>query len=150
MPDLDEEGFNLQAVYAEQARKPFRFFWADRWWTLPHLRELDYRIQSEIESTESWTVPAMLGLFGRIFGPEQAEAWDEVEVPGPAIGMLFDRYIAHSGGAPGESQGSDGSSTSTEPKSKRTSRGSTTGSASRKRSTPRNQASGTPPASSST
>lgn len=143
----EPEVFDLDAVYAEQRHLPFKFRWAGRDWELPHLAELDYRIQGEIESTEAWTLPAMLDLFRRMFGTEQVQAWDEVEVPGRVIGKLFDQWLTHSGAKPGESQGSDGSSTSSEPKSKPTSTGGTR-SASPKRSTPRTRRSGTQPASS--
>ncbi len=127
--------FDLQAKYQAQAREPFRFTWADREWVLPHLAELDFLLQAEIEawSPKDTTVDNINEFFAKIFGPEQASAWATVNRPLPFVYMLFDEWLKHSGAEPGESPASDDSSTSTEAKSRRTSGGST-GSGSRKRS----------------
>ena len=69
-------------AYQEIRREPYTFQWADRQWTLPHLGELDYRLQAEIESVEGLDVKQLENLFARIFGPTQAAAWAQVEVPG--------------------------------------------------------------------
>lgn len=151
-PDITEDGDDLQAAYAEIARKPYRFYWADRWWVLPHIGELDYRVQAEIENFGSEvTLERIDELFRKIFGPQQAQAWSEATQPGPFLEMLFQRWLAHSGAKPGEEQASTPSSKSTGRSSRPTSAASTT-SASPKRSTakraPRKAASR--PASSST
>ena len=130
------DGDNLQEIYQKEiARKPYRFFWADRWWELPHIAELDWKIQVEIEQFgNNVSIETVDELFGKMFGPEQAEAWGRVVRPLPFLEMLFSRWTAHSGREPGEPSASDSSSPSTRRPSKRTSTGST-GSASRKRST---------------
>lgn len=125
---------DLQAAYAEIQRPPYEFTWADRVWTLPHIGELDYRIQSEIEATDTWDVPRLESLFTRMFGPEQAAAWAEVKVPAGFLMMLFERWVKFSGRKQGESPASNDSSESTGEKSRPTSDASTT-SASPKRST---------------
>lgn len=147
-----EDGDDLQAAYAEIARAPYRFFWADRWWTLPHLGELDFRIQAEIEAFGSEvTLERVDELFRKIFGREQADDWVKATQPGPFLDLLFKRWLAHSGAKPGESPASKPSSKTTGRNSRPTSGGSTT-SASPKRSTgkraPRKAAS--PPVNSST
>lgn len=146
-PEVDD----LDAAYAEVRRDPYVFAWAGRDWSLPHLGNLDYRLQAEIETFNSIDVEQMEGLFARMFGPEQAAAWAAVEVPTPVLFMLFDRWIKHAGAKPGEPPASPPSSKSTGRRSRPTSAGSTT-SASPKRSTakraPRKAAS--PPANSST
>lgn len=125
---------DLQRAYQAIRRQPYTFQWADRQWTLPHLGELDYRLQAEIESVEGLDVKALENLFARIFGPTQAAAWAQVEVPTPVLMMLFDRWVKHAGGELGEQPASKPSSVSTGRKSRPTS-GPTTTSASPKRST---------------
>lgn len=146
-PEVDD----LEAAYAEVRRDPYVFAWAGRDWSLPHLGNLDYRLQAEIETLKDLDVEHLEGLFARLFGAEQATAWATVEVPTPVLFMLFDRWIKHSGKKQGESQPSKKSSATTGTRSRATSAGSTT-SASPKRSTakraPRKAAS--PPVNSST
>lgn len=140
--EVPEEGDDLQAMYAEVARLPYRFRWADRWWSLPHIADLDYRTQVKIEQFgDDTTLEAVNDLFREIFGPEQADEWDKVTQPGPFLELLFGRWVKHSGRKPGEPSASTGSSPSTGRPSKRTSTG-TTGSASTRRSTAK-KASGT-------
>src|ERR1051325_9535538 len=88
---------DLQAAYAEIRRDPYEFRWADQTWTLPHLGALDYRLQAELETVQSIDVDHLESLFARMFGPEQAARWAQVEVPSPVLFMLFDRWIQHSG-----------------------------------------------------
>jgi hypothetical protein len=134
--------YDLQAKYAAQAREPFRFLWADREWVLPHLGELDFTLQVQIEewSPKDTNLDTINAFFVKIFGPEQADEWARTNRPIGMIFMLFADWLAHSGAEPGESPASDGSSTSTEATSRQTSGGSTA-SGSRKRSS-----AGKPPA----
>lgn len=153
--------YDLQAKYAAQARKPFVFRWADRTWTLPHIAELDYELQAQIEMWDAsdGSLAKINEFFVQIFGEEQAAEWAKVNKPIGMLPMLFNDWLAHSGSEPGESPASDGSSKSTGAKSRRTSTGSTT-SGSPKRSSaakapakraPRKAApAASPPASSST
>ncbi|GIM88751.1 hypothetical protein [Paractinoplanes toevensis] len=129
-----EEFDDLDAAYAEIRRKPYGFVYSGQRWVLPHIGELDRRIQAELENAESLTFDQIDNLFRRLFGPEQAARWEQVEQPGSKIELFFQRWIAHSGVKPGEEQASSGSSGSTG-KSSRPTSGATTGSASRKRST---------------
>jgi hypothetical protein len=129
-PKVDD----LDVAYKEIAREPYRFRWAGRDWTLPHMGELDYRIQAEIESTTEFTLDKIDTLFRRMFGPEQADAFNETTVTGPFLAMLFDRWLTHSGVTPGEPEASTPSSETTGAKSRPTS-GASTSSASPKRST---------------
>lgn len=141
---------DLQAAYAEVAREPYVFMWADREWSLPHLGALDYRLQAEIESLQTLDTKQLEELFARIFGPVQAPLWAEVEVPTPVLFMLFDRWVEHSGRKSGESRASKRSSKNTGARSRPTSAASTRGSASAKPSTakPRARKAVSPPASS--
>jgi hypothetical protein len=125
---------DLDAAYAEVAREPYRFQWQGRQWELPHMAELDYRIQDEIENTESFDITAINKLFDRMFGADQAAAFQETRVTAPFLAMLFDRWLKHSGARPGESEASTGSSENTGGSSRPTSPAST-GSGSPKRST---------------
>lgn len=129
-PQVDD----LEAAYAEVRRDPYVFAWAGREFTLPHLGNLDYRLQAEIETLSNLDVEHLEGLFARMFGPDQAKVWATVEVPTPVLFMLFDRWITHSGAKPGESPASKPSSKSTGTKSRPTSAATTT-SASPKRPT---------------
>lgn len=142
---------DLDAVYAEIRKEPYVFTWAGREWALPHLSDLDFRVQLKIENAESLDVNELIALFGEMFGPDQATAWADVPVPTPVLYLLFERWLNHSGAKPGEDSASSSSSKSTGKSSRRTS-GATTASASRKPSTakraPRKAAS--PPANSST
>lgn len=125
---------DLDAAYAEIRRDPYIFTWAAREWTLPHLSDLDFRIQLKIETAESLDVNELIGLFGEMFGAGQAEAWAQVQVPTPVLFLLFERWLKHSGAKPGEDSASSGSSGSTGKSSRRTS-GASTASGSRKPST---------------
>ncbi|MFY1686500.1 hypothetical protein [Plantactinospora sp. WMMB782] len=129
MADVADE-FDLDAAYAEEVRPPFRFRWAGVAWELPHLGDMDWRAVSLADEMD---INAIKELFQLAFPPERAEEWEKVRQPTPAMIQLFQRWLAHSGMKPGETQGSEDSSENTEPASKRTSR-STTGSGSRGRS----------------
>ena len=126
---------DLDAAYAEIAREPYRFTWQGRKWELPHMGELDFRLQSEIESMDEYTLEAIDALFQRIFGAEQAAEFAKIRVTGPFLAMLFERWLKHSGAAPGESEASNGSSENTGENSRPTSGTTTTGSGSPKLST---------------
>jgi hypothetical protein len=126
---------DLDAAYSEIVREPYHFKWQGRDWSLPHMGELDFRLQSEIESMEEFTLDAIDKLFKRIFGPEQAADWAQTTVTGPFLAMLFERWLAHSGVKSGESEASNESSESTGEKSRPTSEPTTTVSASPKPST---------------
>ncbi len=162
----EDEGYDLQAVYAENA-KPFRFRWADHWWELPHPKMLDFAVQAAVESFDYDAISESGGdlgiakqkvdeLFTLIMGREQGVAWAKVEVrPLPMLLDLFAKWMESTGVTPGEASASAGSSKSTGRPSKRTSNAST-GSASPKRSRPAKatsqraprKAAGTPPANS--
>jgi hypothetical protein len=129
-PGVDD----LDAAYAEIRREPYVFTWAAREWALPHIGDLDYRILAEIENYQSLDVTQLLGLFTRMFGPDQAEAWADVSVPTPVLYLLFEHWLEHGGAKLGESAASKPSSGSTGRKSRPTSAANTT-SASRKPST---------------
>lgn len=129
-----EEFDDLDAAYAEVARKPYGFIWAGEKFVLPHIGELDFRVQAEIEGVSELTLPQINDLFRRLFGPAQAERWDAAPQPGPMLSIFFERWIKHGGRKPGESAASKRSSKSTGAKSRPTSAASTT-SASPKRST---------------
>lgn len=142
---------DLDAAYSEIAREPYHFTWQGRKWSLPHMGELDFRLQAEIESMDEYTLEAIDKLFQRIFGPEQAQEFAQIRVTGPFLAMLFERWLKHSGVTPGEPEASTPSSESTGAKSRPTS-GASTRSASPKPSTakraPRKRVS--PPVNSST
>lgn len=131
-PPVDD----LQRQYAEVAGNPYEFTWADRDWTLPHMRDLDIFLLTELENLNptAMTADDLTSLFDRIFGPEQATEWARVPKPLTFLNLMLKRWTEHSGRQEGESPASEGSSTSTERPSKRTSTGSTA-SASRRRST---------------
>lgn len=138
------EGYDLQAVYAENS-KPFYFRWADRWWMLPHLKNLDFEVQAKVETFDFSMLTGtnvdldtarnrIDDLFNLVMGDEQGTEWRAVN-PRP-VNMLLDMlqsWTKHSGVKEGEASASEGSSRSTGRPSKRTSKGSTA-SASRRRS----------------
>jgi hypothetical protein len=136
VPEIDD-GFDLDAAYAEEERPPFRFKWAQVWWELPHLGDMDWRATSLADEME---VEAIRDLFNLAFPTERAEEWQKVKQPTPAMIQLFERWLKHSGMAPGETQGSEDSSENTEPASKRTSPGSTKSGSGRRSSAPRKTA----------
>lgn len=136
MADIDEE-FDLDAAYAEEVKEPFRFRWAAASWELPHLGEMDWRATS---LADEMNVDAIRDLFKLAFSAEQGEEWERVKQPTPAMIKLFDRWLKHSGMAPGETQGSEDSSENTEPASKRTSPGSTRSGSGRRSSAARKTA----------
>lgn len=156
------EGYDLQKVYAEKA-KPFWFHWEDQWWTLPHLRMLDFEVQARVSEFDFGELAEVSGdeaieaakakvneLFALLMGPEQAAEWAEVSRPLEPLLDMIQQWSKHSGADQGESSASAGSSRSTGRPSKRTSTAST-GSGSRKRSTAKKAAPAkavTPPVSS--
>jgi hypothetical protein len=155
---------DLDAAYAAIRRTPYRFRFADQAWELPHIGELDYRLQQEIENANGLDTAALEALFARCFGKEQAARWALIEVPLSALFMLFERWLRFCGVEMGEAPASNDSSASIGEKSRPTS-DTTTSSGSRRRSSgkapakraPRKPAtvvelpeSGSPPAKSST
>jgi hypothetical protein len=128
-----DEFDDLDAAYAEVARKPYGFIHEGGKWVLPHIGELDYRVQDEIERADELTMDQIHDLFGRLFGPAQKNAWEQTTQPGPKLAILFQRWVKHSGRKQGEEPASEPSSESTGANSKPTSAASTT-SASPKRS----------------
>jgi hypothetical protein len=126
---------DLDAAYKAVAREPYRFRWVGREWALPHIGELDYRLQAEIEDISELSLAQVDDLFRRLFGPEQADDWAQATQPGQFLSLLFERWIKHSGRKPGESPASKRSSKSTGAKSRPTSAASTPGSDSPKPST---------------
>lgn len=125
---------DLDAAYAEIRKAPYVFTWAGREFSLPHLAELDFRLQMKIEEAQSLDAKELLDLFDEMFGEQQAADFAKVTMPTGALFMLFERWLAHSGAKPGEDSASTGSSGTTGKRSRQTSAGST-GSGSPKRST---------------
>jgi hypothetical protein len=141
------EGFDLQRVYAEKT-KPFWFRWEDQWWTLPHMKMLDFEVQARVAEFDFATL-ADLGsdpegiaaartkvdeFFALLMGDEQGADWAKVSRPLHPLLDMIREWTEHSGGDMGESSASEGSSPSTGRPSKRTSKSSTR-SGSRRRST---------------
>jgi hypothetical protein len=120
-----EEFDDLDAAYAEVARKPYGFTWEGRRWVLPHIGELDYRVQDEIENASELSLKQIHELFGRIFGPIQGAEWERTTQPGTMLKIFFERWVSHSGRKQGEEQASEPSSESTGANSKPTSAAST-------------------------
>lgn len=145
----DSKPYDLQRLYAEKAGTPFEFTWADQVWTLPNMRMLDITVQDRLENLDmsSAGVETLNGMFDDLMGVEQGSRWREVVRPLPMLMDLFQAWLAHSKGEPGESPASDDSSRSTGRPSKRTSNGSTA-SASRGRSSAKPRRTATAPASS--
>jgi hypothetical protein len=136
MAEINEE-FDLDAAYAEEVKDPFKFRWSGASWELPHLGEMDWRATSLADEMD---INAIRDLFKLAFSEGQAEEWEKVKQPTPAMVKLFERWLKHSGMAPGETPGSGDSSPSTEPASKRTSPGSTKSGSGRRSSAPRKTA----------
>jgi hypothetical protein len=137
----EEQGYDLQRVYAEKVGGPFRFKWADRWWTMPNMRSLDFEAQDRIENLDAAaaTKDSLNELFDDLLGKEQGPAWRDVDRPIEMILDMFNAWLEHSKAKLGESPASAGSSKSTGRPSSRTSNAST-GSASAKPSKPRKRA----------
>ncbi|MEU3452184.1 hypothetical protein ABZ671_00875 [Micromonospora sp. NPDC006766] len=138
--EFDDEGFDLDAAWAEEEREPFKFRWRGVWWVVPHLGDLDWRASSLADEMD---VDAIRELFDLALPDERKEEWNRVKQPAPAMVRLFKEWTMHSGEEPGETQGSVDSSPSTGPASKRTSTATTKSgsakpsSARRKTGTPR-------------
>lgn len=124
---------DLDAAYASIRRSPYEFQWQGEQWELPHLSELDYRLQLEIESHDELGAKELTVLFAKIFGSQTAR-WERTAVPTQVLFMIFERWIAHSGGKLGEDEASTSSSENTGRKSRPTSAASTTASGSARRS----------------
>jgi hypothetical protein len=118
---------DLERLYAESAGEPYRFTWAGQQWTLPHLRELDFKILAKLEKLDPATADeaSVNELFDDIMDAEQGPAFRETHRPLPFLLLLLDRWTKHSGAEPGESSASSKSSPSTGTRSRRTSTGST-------------------------
>lgn len=112
---------DLDIAYTEIARAPYRFRWSGQEWTLPHMADLDFRLQAEIESMSEYTIDAIDKLFARIFGGDQAARFAAIPVPGPMLAMLFERWLKYSGSIAGESEASNESSENTGTSSRPTS-----------------------------
>lgn len=142
MTPPEGEGYDLQRIYAE--KKPFWFYWADRWWKLPNLQMIDFEIQVKVATfdfadltEDAAGVEAakkkVNDLFDLIMGEEQGAQWRLVSRPIQPMLEILHRWSEHSGAESGESSASNGSSGSTGRPSKRPSKPST-GSGSRRRS----------------
>lgn len=114
--------FDLDAAYAEQAGEPFRFRWRGVEWEFPPLADSDWRILSLADklnniqgsdTLDTEAVAALEKLFRLAVPEERAEEWEKTRQPISAMITLFGRWMQHSGQRPGETLGSDGSSTST-------------------------------------
>ncbi len=147
------KGYDLQRDYTQDV-EPYWFRWADQWWTLPHLKMLDFEVQLEVfklqGAVNDITDPDQLkdqfnDLFDLLMGAEQGTEFRKVERPLQALMVMLTNWRAHSEAdeAEGESSASDGSSKSTGRPSSRTSNASTK-SASPKPSTRRARKSVTP------
>lgn len=118
MAETEKEGFDLDAAWAEEEREPFRFRWSGVWWEVPHLGDMDWRAVSLADEMD---VNAIRELFDLALPEERQGEWARTKQPTPAMIKLFRAWLAHSGMASGETQGSGDSSPSTEPASKPTS-----------------------------
>ncbi len=133
-----DDGFDLDAAWAEERKAPFKFRWAGVWWTVPHLSEIvDWR---QVADADSMDLPAIQGLLRTGMG-ERAEEWAAVMQPVPAMFKLYDQWMVHSGMKPGEAPGSDDSSQSTAEPSQPTSTDSTASPSGKPSSAPRRRAS---------
>ena len=141
---MADDVFDLDAVFAEEQADPFPFRWAGRQWELPHMEDADVEVVNEIRLKDEFGLDDILSLFPRLLPEGQREAWSQVQKPTKALTRLFEQWLTHSGASSGESSGSGDSSSSTEPKSRRTSTGSTA-SGSRKRSSRKPRETATPP-----
>ncbi|MFI7073557.1 hypothetical protein [Micromonospora sediminicola] len=110
MADDINNGFDLDAAWAEEQRTPFTFTWAGSRWTLPHLGDIDWRM---VALADEMDLPAIQEVLRTGMG-ERAAEWEDTPQPAPAMLKLFDAWLEHSGMRPGEAPGSDGSSPSTE------------------------------------
>ncbi len=133
-----DDGFDLDAAWAEQRREPFKFRWTGVWWSVPHLSEIvDWR---QVADADSMDLAAIQKLLKTGLG-ERAEEWEQVTQPVPAMFKLYDQWMVHSGMKPGEAPGSDDSSQSTEEPSPPTSTTTTASASGKPSSAPRRRAS---------
>jgi hypothetical protein len=91
--------FDLDAAIADADQTPFRFTFAGREWELPHLGQLD--VWTMIAAAETGDTQASVAVMEMALG----EQWEEFHAhPLPSVGLnaLFERYVAHSGMAPGK------------------------------------------------
>ncbi|MEU8334795.1 hypothetical protein [Micromonospora tulbaghiae] len=121
MAELTDNGFDLDAAWADERKPAFRFRWAGTWWELPHLSDFDWRVVALADEMDLEAIREAL----RMGLGERAEEFDKHPQPTPAMLKLFDAWLNHSGMKPGEAPGSDGSSPSTEEPSPQTSTAST-------------------------
>jgi hypothetical protein len=97
--------FDLDAAIADADLTPFRFTFAGQEWELPHLGGLD--AWPMIAAAESGDTEAALAVMRLAFG----DRWEDFHaIPLPQVGLnaLFERYVAHSGMAPGKPLASTG------------------------------------------
>lgn len=154
-------GYDIQREYTAGI-EPFRFYWADQWWTIPHRKMLDFEKLLQVAHLEDRftdlsaaniddVAKAVNDTFTMLMGDEQGAEFAKVNRPLDVLMLILNKWGEHSGGAEeqtGESSASNGSSTSTGRPSKRTSKPSTA-SGSAKPSSRRPRTSVTAPASSS-
>lgn len=137
MAEPTDDGFDLDAAWADEERPPFKFRWGGVWWTVPHLGDIDWRVVSLADEMDLEAIQEAL----RIGLGERAEEFDKQTQPTPAMFKLFDKWLEHSGQKPGEAPGSDGSSGSTEEPSPQTSTTTTASPSAKPSSAPRKRAS---------
>lgn len=98
--------FDLDALIADADNKPFKFTFAGREWTLPHLSDLDaWPLIAAMEQGDSTAARSTMAL-------AVGDEWDEFRshrMPQHALNSLFERYTAHSGMAPGKQPASSSS-----------------------------------------
>lgn len=116
---------DIDAAYEEVRRRPYGFLWEGQKWVLPHIGSLDWRTQQKIEDADRLGMQDIYDLFAEMFGPLQAERWQNTVQPSDKLPMLFERWLIHSKVRPGEDEASNDSSANIGEKSRPTSAPST-------------------------
>lgn len=103
----ESDEFDLDAAIDEADNKPFKFTFAKRKWTLPHMGDLDTWVMVSVAESGGDLAAAMLALEAA-FG-DQWEDFHALHIPQHAMNILFARYAKHSGMNMGELLASVGS-----------------------------------------
>lgn len=118
---MDDKPFDLDALAAEAAGRPFCFTYDGRDWEIPRLEDLDKRLLDRlIDEPEAFTREAFRMAFG-----ERWEEFDALPMTLRTLNSLLEAWSAASGIDLGEGVASASSSASTGRPSKPTSPAST-------------------------
>lgn len=102
----DRDMFDLDALVAEESGEPFRFRAGGKEWELPPYGSLDWQVLEYSDGNDLAFTRAAL----RVGLGEQWPAFDAIRGLGvTAVSVLVERWVAHSGVVPGESQASSDS-----------------------------------------